>query len=233
MPPSNMHRLRVAFSRRLSSSADNGGLLLTPEQTALVDSVDKFCRVQIDGRAIDAANEFPGRRVWREMGALGLHGITAPTEYGGLGLGYFEHCLIMETLSRHSASLALSYGAHSNLCINQISRHCSPQQKARFLPRLISGDWIGALAMSEAGAGSDVLSMRLRAVPDGPEGYRLTGHKMWITNGPDADVLFLYAKTDDHAQAEADSGHHSRGKRAISAFILETSTLVFKHSTLM
>src|SRR5207248_5894009 len=140
---------------------------------------------------------------------LGLLGITVEEEYGGTGMGYLEHCVAMEEISRGSASVGLSYGAHSNLCVNQIRRNGSEAQKRRYLPKLISGEHVGALAMSETGAGSDVVSMRLRADRKGDR-YVLTGSKMWITNGPDADTLIVYAKTDAHA-----------GARGITAFLIE------------
>src|SRR5665213_2265357 len=143
---------------------------------------------------IDASNSFP-RALWPQMGALGLHGVTVEEEFGGLGLGYLEHVVAMEEVSRASASVGLSYGAHSNLCVNQIRRWGSDEQKRRYLPRLISGEHVGALAMSEAGAGSDVISMQLRADRrDG--GYVLNGAKFWITNAPHADVAVVYAKTN-------------------------------------
>ncbi len=157
---------------------------------------------------IDAENRFP-RELWPEMGALGLHGITVEEQYGGLGLGYLEHVIVMEEISRASASVGLSYGAHSNLCINQIRRWGTDAQKRRTLPRLISGEHLGSLAMSEAGSGSDVVSMRLRAERRG-DGYRLNGTKFWITNAPQADVLVVYAKTDPAA-----------GARGITTFLIE------------
>jgi isovaleryl-CoA dehydrogenase len=144
---------------------------------------------------IDATNTFP-RHLWPEMGALGLHGITVKEEFGGLGLGYLEHVVVMEEISRASAAIGLSYGAHSNLCINQISRWGTDEQRLMYLPRLIGGEHVGSLAMSEAHAGSDVLSMKLRAVKTGDR-YVLNGTKFWITNAPHADVLVVYAKTDD------------------------------------
>ncbi len=149
------------------------------------------------------------RELWPEMGALGLHGITVSEEYGGSGLGYLEHCVAMEEVSRASASVGLSYGAHSNLCVNQLFRWGSHEQKQRYLPKLISGEHLGALAMSEAGAGSDVLSMTLRADKKGDR-YILNGSKFWITNGPQADTLIVYAKTDEQA-----------GARGITAFLIE------------
>lgn len=158
--------------------------------------------------AIDKTNEFP-RDLWTKLGDLGLHGITVEEEYGGSGLGYLEHCVAMEEVSRGSASVGLSYGAHSNLCVNQIRRNGSAEQKARYLPKLISGEHLGALAMSEPNAGSDVVSMKLRAEKKGDR-YILNGNKMWITNGPTADVLVVYAKTDPAA-----------GPRGITAFLIE------------
>ena len=157
---------------------------------------------------IDKTNEFP-RHLWPQMGELGLHGITVEEEYGGAGLGYLEHCVAMEEVSRGSASVGLSYGAHSNLCINQIRRNGSDEQKRKYLPKLIAGEHVGALAMSEAGAGSDVVGMRLRADRKGDR-FVLNGTKMWITNGPCLDVLVVYAKTDPEA-----------GPRGITAFLVE------------
>jgi isovaleryl-CoA dehydrogenase len=157
---------------------------------------------------IDRANSFP-RALWPQLGALGLLGITVEEEYGGTGLGYLAHCVAMEEISRASAAIGLSYGAHSNLCVNQIRRNGSAEQKKRYLPRLISGEHVGALAMSEPGAGSDVVSMRTRADKKGDR-FVLNGAKMWITNGPVADTLVVYAKTDRTA-----------GARGITAFIVE------------
>ncbi|MEO1694000.1 MAG: isovaleryl-CoA dehydrogenase [Pseudomonadota bacterium] len=157
---------------------------------------------------IDKTDEFP-RQLWPEMGALGLHGITVEEEFGGAGLGYLEHCVAMEEVSRGSAAVGLSYGAHSNLCVNQIRRNGNEEQKRRYLPKLISGEHVGALAMSEPGAGSDVVSMKLTAEKRG-ERYVLNGTKMWITNGPGGDVLVVYAKTDPDA-----------GPRGITAFLIE------------
>ena len=157
---------------------------------------------------IDASNAFP-RQLWPQMGELGLHGITVEEDYGGLGLGYLEHVVAMEEVSRASASVGLSYGAHSNLCVNQIRRWGTEGQKRRYLPALISGEHVGALAMSEAGSGSDVISMRLRADRRGDR-YVLNGTKFWITNAPHADVLVVYAKTDVEG-----------GSRGVTAFLIE------------
>lgn len=173
-------------------------------------SVSGFAQDRIAPRAdaIDRENVFP-RDLWPEMGALGLHGITVEEEYGGSGLGYLEHCIAMEEISRASAAVGLSYGAHSNLCVNQLRRNGSDAQKRKYLPRLISGEHVGALAMSEPGAGSDVVSMRTRADKKGDR-YILNGSKMWITNGPLAETIVVYAKTDSTA-----------GSRGITAFIVE------------
>ncbi len=173
-------------------------------------SVRSFVTGRIAPRAaeIDKTDIFP-RDLWPQMGALGLLGITVEEEWGGTGLGYLEHVVAMEEISRGSASVGLSYGAHSNLCVNQIRRNGSADQKRRYLPKLISGDHLGALAMSEPGAGSDVVSMRLRAEKKGDR-YILNGTKMWITNGPGADTLVVYAKTDPSA-----------GARGITAFLIE------------
>jgi isovaleryl-CoA dehydrogenase len=157
---------------------------------------------------IDRSNEFP-RQLWPKLGALGLHGITVEEEYGGAGLGYLEHVVAMEEISRGSASVGLSYGAHSNLCVNQIRRNGSDWQKRKYLPKLLSGEHVGALAMSEPGAGSDVVSMTLKAEKRG-ERYLLNGSKFWITNAPCADVLVIYAKTNPSA-----------GARGITAFLVE------------
>ena len=157
---------------------------------------------------VDREDWFP-RELWPEMGALGLHGITVEEEWGGSGLGYLEHCVAMEEVSRASGSVALSYGAHSNLCVNQLRRWGNDAQKRRYLPKLISGEHLGALAMSETEAGSDVVSMRLAARKRGDR-YVLNGSKMWITNGPSADTLIVYAKTDPDA-----------GSRGITAFLVE------------
>ena len=168
-------------------------------------AADRIAPIAAD---IDRENAFP-RSLWPQMGDLGLHGITVEEEFGGLGLGYLEHVVAMEEVSRASASVGLSYGAHSNLCVNQIRRWGSDEQKRRYLPGLISGEQVGALAMSEAGSGSDVISMRLRAEPQG-ERYVLNGTKFWITNGPHADTLVVYAKTDPEGAS-----------RGVTAFIIE------------
>ncbi|HST94300.1 MAG TPA: isovaleryl-CoA dehydrogenase [Microvirga sp.] len=177
---------------------------------AIRDTVREFTQDHIAPRAeeIDRTNEFP-RDLWPKMGEIGLHGITVEEEYGGIGLGYLEHVIAVEEISRGSASVGLSYGAHSNLCINQIRRNGSEEQKRRYLPKLIAGEHLGALAMSEPGSGSDVVSMRTRAEKRGDR-YFLNGNKMWITNGPTADVLVVYAKTDPEA-----------GPRGMTAFIVE------------
>ena len=176
----------------------------------LRESVASFVAREIAPRAeaIDRSNEFP-RDLWPQLGKLGLLGITVEEEYGGAAMGYVAHAVAMEEISRGSASVGLSYGAHSNLCVNQIRRNGSSPQKQRYLPKLVSGEHVGALAMSEPGAGSDVVSMRLRADKRGDR-YVLNGTKMWITNGPDADVLVVYAKTDAAA-----------GARGITAFLVE------------
>jgi isovaleryl-CoA dehydrogenase len=167
--------------------------------------------------AIDKTNTFP-RDLWPQMGSLGLHGITVEEEYGGVGLGYLAHCVAMEEISRGSASVGLSYGAHSNLCVNQIRRNGSDAQREKYLPKLISGDHVGALAMSEAGAGSDVVSMKTRAERQGDR-YILNGSKFWITNGPVADTLVIYAKTDPAA-----------GPHGITAFLIEKGMKGFSAS---
>ena len=177
---------------------------------ALRDTVQSFTADRIAPRAdeIDRTNKFP-RDLWPELGRLGLLGITVEEEYGGTGMGYLEHCVAMEEISRGSAAVGLSYGSHSNLCVNQLRRNGTEPQKRRYLPKLISGEHVGALAMSEPGAGSDVVGMRTRAERRGDR-YVLNGSKMWITNGPEAETLVVYAKTDPNA-----------GARGISAFIIE------------
>ncbi len=176
----------------------------------LRDSVRSFADDKIAPHAaeIDRTNEFP-RDLWPQMGALGVLGLTVEEEYGGAGMGYLEHCIAMEEISRASASVGLSYGAHANLCVNQIRLNGTPEQKRKYLPELISGEHVGALAMSEPGAGSDVVGMRTRADKRGDR-YVLNGSKMWITNGPIAETLVVYAKTDPDA-----------GPRGITAFIIE------------
>jgi len=182
----------------------------------LIDTVHKFSSAEIAPLAdeADRNNAFPNQ-LWKKMGSMGLLGITVEEEYGGTGLGYLEHTLVMEELSRASASIALSYGAHSNLCVNQIRRNGNEQQKLKYLPGLISGEYIGALAMSEPEAGSDVVSMKLKAEKKGDR-YILNGNKMWITNGPDAHVYVVYAKTTTPDKADS-----------ITAFIVERNSAGF------
>jgi len=183
----------------------------------LRDSVRGFAEAKIAPLAaeMDRTDSFP-RQLWPEMGALGLHGITVEAEFGGTGMGYLAHCVAMEEVSRGSAAVGLSYGAHSNLCVNQIRRNGTATQKRKYLPKLISGEHVGALAMSEPGAGSDVVGMKLRAEKRGDR-YVLNGSKMWITNGPYADTLVVYAKTDANA-----------GPRGITAFLIEKGMKGFK-----
>ncbi len=183
---------------------------LGDEADMLRDSVRSFSQDKIAPLAdkIDREDWFP-RELWPQMGELGLHGITVPEEWGGVGLGYLEHCIAMEEVSRASASVGLSYGAHSNLCVNQLSRWGNEDQKGRYLEKLVSGEHLGALAMSEPGAGSDVVSMKLRADKKGDK-YVLNGSKFWITNAPQADTLIVYAKTDMEA-----------GPKGITAFLIQ------------
>src|SRR5437763_1241107 len=190
-----------------------------PEIDMLRTTVRGFAENRVAPLAaeIDRTDRFP-IELWPDMGALGLHGITVEEEYGGAAMGYLAHCVAMEEVSRGSASVGLSYGAHSNLCVNQIRRNGTEAQKRKYLPKLISGEHVGALAMSEPGAGSDVVSMRLRADQRGDR-YVLNGTKMWITNGPNADVLVVYAKTDPDA-----------GPRGITAFLVERGFLGFSTS---
>jgi isovaleryl-CoA dehydrogenase len=193
----------------------NNGLIfpLGDDVEALRDTVRRFAQERIAPIAAetDKSNEFPAH-LWKEMGELGLLGITANPDFGGTGMGYVAHVVAMEEISRASASIGLSYGAHSNLCVNQINRWGTAAQKEKFLPGLCSGEHVGALAMSESGSGSDVVSMRLRAEKRNDR-YILNGTKMWITNGPDADTLVVYAKTDPDKKS-----------RGITAFVMETST---------
>ncbi|TWW72068.1 isovaleryl-CoA dehydrogenase, mitochondrial isoform X1 [Takifugu rubripes] len=185
---------------------------LTDDQIQLRQTVRKFCEEKLAPYAdeIDKNNEFPRmREFWKDLGEMGFLGITAPVEDGGVGLGYLDHIIVLEEMSRVSGGIALSYGAHSNLCVNQMVRHANEKQKEKYMPKLLTGEHVGALAMSEPNAGSDVVSMKLKAKKQG-DYYVLNGNKFWITNGPDADVLIVYAKTDP--------GAHQRG---ITAFIVE------------
>jgi isovaleryl-CoA dehydrogenase len=192
---------------------------LGEEVEAIRDTVHSWAQDRVKPMAahVDQSNEFPAE-LWKEMGDLGLLGITVPEEYGGAGLSYLAHTIVVEEIARASASVSLSYGAHSNLCVNQIKLNGTHEQKQKYLPGLISGDHVGALAMSEAGAGSDVVSMSLRAEKRNDH-YRLNGNKYWITNGPDADTLVVYAKTDPAA-----------GPKGITAFIVEKSMKGFSTS---
>jgi isovaleryl-CoA dehydrogenase len=192
------------------------------EMEMLRDTVRAFAEKEIAPRAaeIDRTNEFPAD-LWKKLGELGLHGMTVPEEYGGSNMGYLAHIVALEEISRASASVGLSYGAHSNLCVNQIRRNGNPAQRQKYLPKLVSGEHVGALAMSEPNAGSDVVSMKLRADRKGDR-YLLNGSKMWITNGGDADTLVVYART------EPDAGAGS-AKAGITAFIVEKSFKGFSH----
>ncbi|GAB1611070.1 isovaleryl-CoA dehydrogenase, mitochondrial-like [Argonauta hians] len=187
---------------------------LSDEQRQLRESVFQFVQKELAPRAqdIDKNNNFPEiRDFWLKCGEMGLLGITAPAEFGGMEGGYLDHCLVMEEMSRACGAIALSYGAHSNLCVNQLVRNGTQEQKEKYLPKLITGEHMGALAMSEPGSGSDVVSMKLKAELKGDH-YELTGNKFWITNGPDADVLVVYAKTDPS---------NAKPQHGISAFIIE------------
>ena len=192
---------------------------LGEEIEALREMTHRFAQDRIAPRAaeIDSSNEFPAD-LWKELGDMGLLGVTVPEEYGGAGMGYLAHTIAVEEIARASASVSLSYGAHSNLCVNQLKLNGSDEQKAKYLPRLISGEHVGALAMSEAGAGSDVVSMSLRAEKRNDR-FILNGSKYWITNGPDADTLIVYAKTDPDA-----------GSRGLTAFLIEKEMAGFSTS---
>ncbi|KXF90637.1 isovaleryl-CoA dehydrogenase [Phaeobacter inhibens] len=192
---------------------------LGEDVNALRDMVHRWAqeRVRPMAQEIDQKNEFPAE-LWQEMGELGLLGITVPEEFGGAGMSYLAHTVAVEEIARASASVSLSYGAHSNLCVNQIKLNGNAEQKAKYLPRLVSGEHVGALAMSEAGAGSDVVSMSLRAEKRNDH-YRLNGNKYWITNGPDADTLVVYAKTDPDA-----------GSKGMTAFLIEKEMKGFSTS---
>jgi len=192
---------------------------LGEDVNALREMVHRWAqdRVRPMAAEIDAKNAFPNE-LWQEMGELGLLGVTVPEEYGGACMGYLAHVIAVEEIARASASVSLSYGAHSNLCVNQIKLNGSEEQKQKYLPRLVSGEHVGALAMSEAGAGSDVVSMKLRAEKRNDH-YRLNGNKFWITNGPDADTLVVYAKTDPDA-----------GSKGITAFLIEKEMKGFSTS---
>ena len=192
---------------------------LGEDVNALRDMVHRWAQDRVKPLAaeVDAKNEFPAA-LWPEMGELGLLGITVPEQYGGAGMSYLAHVVAIEEIARASASVSLSYGAHSNLCVNQIKLNGTDAQRARYLPRLVSGDHVGALAMSEAGAGSDVVSMKLRAEKRNDH-FRLNGTKFWITNGPDADTLVVYAKTDPDA-----------GSKGITAFLIEKEMKGFSTS---
>ena len=187
---------------------------------ALQEQVHRFAQEKIKPLAaeVDRSNEFPAH-LWKSMGDMGFLGVTVDEEYGGVGLGYLAHTIVIEEIARASASVSLSYGAHSNLCVNQIRLNGTTEQKQKYLPKLVSGDHVGALAMSEAGSGSDVISMSLRAVKRNGY-YRLNGNKFWITNGPDADVLVVYAKTDPAA-----------GSRGLTAFLVERAMVGFSTSS--
>ena len=199
---------------------ESGLIYATNSDTEMLrESVRRFARERVAPLAaeIDRSNQFP-MHLWKEMGTLGILGVTADEAYGGAGLGYLAHCVVVEELSRASASVGLSYAAHSNLCVNQINRHGTVEQKQRFLPKLISGEHVGALAMSESESGSDVVAMKLRAEKRNDR-YILNGRKMWITNGPDANTAVVYAKTDPAASA-----------KGITAFLVEGTMAGFSRS---
>ncbi|KAI8913253.1 acyl-CoA dehydrogenase/oxidase [Gorgonomyces haynaldii] len=211
---------RILAKRTIAYDSYNSAVAgLTPELEELRQSIHSFCQKELAPRAnqIDKDNQFP-MDMWKKFGEMGLLGITAPEEFGGQDLGYLAHTIAMEEISRASGSVALSYGAHSNLCVNQIVRNGNEQQKQKYLPKLISGEHIGSLAMSEAGSGSDVVSMKTTAIKKGDR-YILNGSKMWITNGPDCDTLVVYCKTDPKA-----------GPKGITAFIVEKGFKGFKKS---
>merc|ERR1712029_697916 len=187
---------------------------LSEEQKQLRETVHDFCQKELapHAEAIDKANIFPDmRKFWKKLGEMGFLGITATPDHGGTGMGYLDHCIVMEEISRASGAIALSYGAHSNLCVNQINRNGTEEQKAKYLPKLCTGEHMGALAMSEPGSGSDVVSMSTKAEKRG-DYYVLNGSKFWITNGPDADTLVVYARTDPNADMPA---------HGITAFLIE------------
>jgi isovaleryl-CoA dehydrogenase len=206
----NLTKFNKLSSFRFSDNTWESLIGLDENQKTLKDMIEKFGKSEILplAKKVDQTDEFP-QGMFKKLGDLGLLGMTASSKYGGSDLGYFEHTLAMEEISRYSASIGLSYGAHSNLCVNQINRHGTEEQKMKYLPKLCSGEFVGALAMSEANSGSDVVSMNLKAEKKGNK-WVLNGSKMWITNGPIADVLVVYAKTDSKA-----------GSKGISTFIIE------------
>lgn len=207
----------LSSQKRFFSNSWTNFLCYNETQTNLRDMIQKFSKAEIEpiAKQIDKTDEFP-RHLFPKLGELGVLGMTIPSEYGGSDMGYFEHCIVLEEISRYSASVGLSYGAHSNLCINQIARHGNEEQKKKYLPKLCSGEFIGSLAMSEANSGSDVVSMKLRAEKKGNK-WILNGSKMWITNGPDADVIVVYAKTEP-----------DKNSKGISTFIIEKDFKGFK-----
>lgn len=204
----------LSWYRRGFTTLADGVCGFNDDQRALRDAVRSFAQQRIApiAEGVDRSNRFP-RELWPELGRMGLLGVTAPEEFGGLGLGYTEHCMVMEEVSRASGSVGLSYGAHSNLCVNQIVRNASDAQKEKYLPGLLDGSFVGALAMSEHGSGSDVVSMQCRAEPRPDGSWILNGTKMWCTNGPEADVVVVYAKTDPSA-----------GSKGITCFLVEKGT---------